>query len=248
MFKNYVATQISLCPQNVKAFDTVVVFNPEDGKLYAFDSTDIMNANYEDYRVITKTSQLKSLGTILLLGLRDFIYNCPDSELTAYMEATHNAQVKEAFDMYVASYIHLYRNYKSLSVLAANGYFNLIDTFIDCCINENTDHPGTLSYSSFEIHKVFKLRKAVYNTMKKYLDDHDMYRYILEFAKTHKFSDQRFREVKKAFKLIEAKEKEKQNPLPLTLETVMSYLKEDEQAPEPVDCAPSKDHTMASAA
>ncbi len=224
MFEKIFDSLATLCRQTINSVDTIIVYNPEADRLYSIDKDNLLNNDYNASSVVKKASQLKRLGEIQLHGVIDFMLKYPESGLDRYIDAIHTNRVAENFNLYVAAYIHLYHYYKSLPVFVSHGYYNLIDTFIDCCINENTDHPHTICYFPDEIYKIFKLRKAVYNMLKTYLNDHEMFRYVLNMAQTHKYTDKQFRELKKAFKEIEEKEKAKNYPAPITISAIQDEI------------------------
>ena len=196
MPSNLISLLASIAVANFQNVDFIVAFDKVCNKLYAISVKDCITKAYHNSFVVTKASQLKSLGSIKLIGVKDFITVNPDSGLESYINATHTNKVLNNFDMYIASYIHLYRVYKSFTALVENNYINLVDTFIDHCFIENTDHPGTISYSYGDVNEVLRFRKPTYNIIKKFLVNHGAYAYFLNLNTKHKYTDKQFRQVR----------------------------------------------------
>ena len=189
----------SLVVANFAGVEFFVVFDSVMNKLYSISAIDVIKKKFDNITPINKVSEIKSLGRVKFIGLKDFLTKYPESNIDAYVQASHKQSVLDNYDSYIASYVHLYRVYKSLSTLMECKYVNLIDTFIDYCMSEGTDHPATLSYSADEIHKVLKFRKATYTAIKKYLTSHDSYLFFQNLNKK-KYTDKQFREVRNIIK------------------------------------------------
>ena len=189
----------SLVVANFSGVEFFVIFEKKEKKLYAISAIDVIKKKYNSIMPIKKVAEIKALGNVKLIGVKDFMAEEPMSGLEAYIEADHNRKVLDNFDVYIASYIHLYRNYKSLAVLMQHKYVNLIDTFIDHCMVENTDHPATIAYSNAAINEVLKFRKATYTAIKKYLVSHKAYMFFLNLHKA-KYTDKQFRQVRDIIK------------------------------------------------
>lgn len=189
----------SLVVANFAGVEFFVVFDSIMNKLYAISAIDVIKKQFESLTPINKASEIKSLGRVKFIGLKDFLVKYPESNIDAYLQANHKQAVLDNFDAYIASYIHLYRVYKSFSTLMQYKYVNLIDTFIEYCMTSGTDHPATLSYSAGEIHKVLKFRKATHTAIKKYLTSHDAYLFFQNLNKK-KYTDKQFREVRNIIK------------------------------------------------
>jgi len=189
----------SLVVANFAGVEFFVVFDSLMNKLYSISAIDVIKKQFDNITPINRVSEIKSLGRVKFIGLKDFLTKYPESNIDAYVQASHKQSVLDNYDSYIASYVHLYRVYKSLSTLMGRKYVNLIDTFIDYCMSEGTDHPATLSYSAGEIHKVLKFRKATYTAIKKYLTSHDSYLFFQKLNK-NKYTDKQFREVRNIIK------------------------------------------------
>ena len=189
----------SLVVANFAGVEFFVVFDNVMNKLYSISAIDVIKKRFDNITPINRVSEIKSLGRVKFIGLKDFLTKYPESNIDAYVQASHKQSVLDNYDSYIASYVHLYRVYKSLSTLMECKYVNLIDTFIDYCMSEGTDHPATLSYSADEIHKVLKFRKATYTAIKKYLTSHDSYLFFQNLNKK-KYTDKQFREVRNIIK------------------------------------------------
>ena len=197
---------------NYGNFDHIVVFDHILNKLHAISSRDYKSNNFDNYITITKTSDLKSLGSIILVNLEKYASMFPESKIEDYKNSQHTTIASSNIDLYLASYINLYRMYKSLPILVENNYSQTIDTFIDCCINENTDHPATLSYNPGELHQVFRLKKVNFQLFKKFLIDHEFYREVIDLQNKHKQTESQMRQICREFKksLKEAEEARKE--------------------------------------
>ena len=184
---------------NVSMFDTLAFYDAEANRVAAISARSFVNKKFNDFTVITKTSDLLGLGQIKLVNIRDFIKKNPDSGIEAYAEAEHS-QNPYYFDFYLTAYIILYKYYESLETLSENGLFALIDSFIDHCVCSNSDHPGTITYFSYDIHKVLKLRKSVYNMFKSHFTNYSNYYYIYMSQHVYKYTDKQFREFRNTLK------------------------------------------------
>ena len=189
----------SLVVANFAGVEFFVVFDSVMNKLYSISAIDVIKKRFDNITPISKVSEIKTLGRVKFIGLKDFLTKHPESNIDAYLQANHKQAVLDNFDAYIASYVHLYRVYKSLSTLMQHKYVNLIDTFIEHCMVSDTDHPATLSYSAGEIHKVLKFRKATHTAIKKYLTSHDAYLFFQNLNKS-KYTDKQFREVRNIIK------------------------------------------------
>lgn len=197
---------------NYGNFDHIVVYDHILNKLHAISSRDYKSNNFDNYITITKTSDLKSLGNIVLVNLEKFASMFPESKIEDYKNSKHTTIASSNIDLYLASYINLYRMYKSLPILVENNYSQTIDTFIDCCMNENTDHPATLSYNSGELHQVFRLKKVNFQLFKKFLIDHEFYREVLDLQNKHRQTESQMRQISREYKqsLKKAEEERKE--------------------------------------
>ena len=184
---------------NISLFDSLAFYDAETGKIAVISARSFVNKNYDDYAIVSKTAELLGFGQIKLVNVEDFIRKNPDSGIEAYMEADHY-ETAYHFDFYLAAYIILYRFYKSLEALSENGLFGLIDSFIDNCISSSNDHPGTITYFNYEIHKVLKLRKTVYEMFRKYFTNYSNYYYIFMNQHAYNYTDKQFREFRKTLR------------------------------------------------
>lgn len=187
---------------NISLFDTLAFYDTKSKRIVVISARSFANKKYYDHVVINKTSELLGWGQIKLVNLEDFIRCNPCSGIEAYIEAEHSSKLYY-FDFYIAAYITLYRLYKSLETLSDNKLFGLIDTFIDHCASTYSDHPNTITYFNYEIHKVLKLRKAVYNMYKRYFTDYNNYYYIFMNQHVYKYTDKQFREFRKTLRDFE---------------------------------------------
>ena len=201
---------------NYGNFDYIVVYDHITNKLHAISFYDYKLGNFDNYITINKSSDLMFLGNIVLLNLEKFISMFPESKIEEYKNSQHTDTASSNIDLYLAAYINLYRIYKSLPVLVENNYSKTIDTFIDCCMKENTDHPGTLAYNPGEVYQVFRLKKANFQMFKKFLVDHKFYREVLDLQNKHKQTESQMRQISREYKMSlkkaeeERKEAEKQ--------------------------------------
>ena len=191
---------------NFSLFDTLAFYDHETNRIAVISARSFVKEKYNDYTVIYNTYDLLGCGQIKLVNLEDFIRYNPCSGIEAYVEAEHSEQLYY-FDFYLCAYITLYRLYKSLETLSDNKLFGLIDTFIDHCASTFNDHPCTITYFNYEIHKVLKLRKSVFQMFKKYLTNYNNYYYIFMNQHVYKYTDKQFREFKKTLKNFEKAER-----------------------------------------
>ena len=189
----------SLVVANFQNVDFIVAFDAAAGRLFAISITDVIRKNFDNLIPIKRVAEIQNLGSIKFVGMKDFMSQNPNSCIENYIEAKHTRRVFDNFDTYLASYIHLYRVYKCLSTLVENNHINLVDTFIDCCMTENTDHPATIAYSDGAVNEVLRLRKETYRIIKKYLVSHDAYKYFLALNRG-KCTDQQFRMIRNIIK------------------------------------------------
>ena len=187
---------------NISLFDTLAFYDTETNRVAVISARDFATKKYKNYSLINKTSELLGWGQIKLVNLEDFVRKNPSSGIEAYIEAEHS-ETLYYFDYYIAAYIVLYRCYKSLETLSENKLFGLIDTFIDHCASHNSDHPNTITYFKYDIHKVLKLRKVVYNMFKKYFTTYNNYYYIFMNQHEYKYTDKQFREFRQTLRQFE---------------------------------------------
>ena len=157
-------------------------------------------AHPDEYFEVRKVSDLELFYDFRFINAAEFISRHPEAELERYINGEHNDDFVYETERYLAAYMHLFRCYESLAVLAANGFSRFIDGFIDSCFAENTDHPATIGYTRKQLYKVLRLRKSVYDMFEPYLKDYDTYNYIFTLQNQYKYSDSDFRKVRKEFK------------------------------------------------
>lgn len=192
--------------------DTLAFYDPELNRIITISVSDYKNCNYKNYTIINKSSELKECNFISLVNLDTFISKNPKSRIEDYIASKHSAIVYEQFDLYLAAYITLYRYYKSFETLVENNFITFIDTFIDNCIDSDSDHTYTITYFNYEIHKILKLRKTVFEMFKDYLNNYNNYLYIYKNQTEYKYTDKQFRVFLKTMKVfseskIEAKQR-----------------------------------------
>lgn len=197
--------------KEIEAFDALAFFDEDSNRIVAINTKDYLNSNFEKATAISKTAELAAFGSVRLVNPETFVKKFPSSQIESYIIADHSDKVRDDFDFYLAAYIILYRNYKSLETLAENRYISFIDSFIDYCVSENTDNPGTLCYHRKEIHKVFKLRKAVFEMFKSYFTSYSNYSYILRCQLEDKYTDKDFRKLRRLIKNHIKRQLEAQN-------------------------------------
>ncbi len=190
-------TKVKTIPSYV---ESLAFYEPESKKIVVISVRDYKNSNYSNYTVINKTSQLRECGRISLVNLNAFISKNPASGIEDYIAAKHAANVYEQCDLYLAAYITLYRFYKSLETLAENNFITFIDTFIDKCMSSDSDHDNSICYFNYEIHKVLKLRKSVFDMFKDYLNNYNNYLYIYTNQTEYKYTDSEFRAIARTLK------------------------------------------------
>ena len=181
---------------NNNVIENVVVFNEADDRLFAVSKEDFENDCFENIETIKRAADLKNLIPFKLVGVEKFLSKHPDSLLQKYIEAEHINSEENTLTLHTAAYIHLYRYYKSFNTLISESYTEFIDSFIDSCIEEDTDHPATICYSNYETYKIFKLRKSVFTMYKKYLNDYEFYRELLRLQNLYNLKDDYFRKKK----------------------------------------------------
>ena len=186
--------------------DSLAFYDEESNRIIAISAGDYKRHDFSNYTVISKTSELKELGHIKFMNLNSFIRKNPASRVEAYIDSKHSSLVSENSDLYLAAYITLYRYYKSFETLVDNNYINFIDTFIDSCIRDKSDHPGTICFFSYDVHKIFKLRKTVFDMFKDYLDNYSNYLFIYANQNEYKFTDKQFRALSKTLKTFSKSE------------------------------------------
>lgn len=201
--ENIITTMLN---SNVKKIpscvDALAFFDSDSNKIAVISTRDYINHNYHNYTLISKTSELSDYNSIKLCNLSAFISKNPASNIESYISSAHSSRVIYNFDLYVAAYITLYRLYKSLETLVENNFITFIDTFIDDCISNKSDNPGSICYYNYEIHKILKLRKTVFEMFKDYLNNYNTYLYILKNQTEYKYTDKQFRAVRKTLKVF----------------------------------------------
>ena len=173
------STKKTLLTANVKSIpsyvDNLAFYDEESRKIVVISTHDYRNSNFDNCTFISKTSELTEYDSLKLMNLNKFISCNPSSQIERYISSAHSERVCINFEYYVSAYIILYKNYKSLETLVENNYINFIDTFIDHCVREANDHPGTICYFKYDIHKIFKLRKTVFAMFEDYINDYKNY-------------------------------------------------------------------------
>ena len=180
--------------------DCIAFFDQDTSRIYILDTLDYMRNRYDNCFIIRKLSDFNDLGNVFLANIDAFTAKFPESEIEKYISAPHSPKVTQNLDKYIASYIHLYKYYKSLGSLTRNNFSEFIDSFIENCFMEKTDHPGTICYFDHDIHKIFKLRKTVFEIFKPYLNNYATYTYIFTLQNYYKYSDRELRKVRKELK------------------------------------------------
>lgn len=183
-----------------KDADSIAFFDVKSSRVIVIDIADYIIGNFSCYFEIRKLSDLNAFGSVHFANLDDFTARYPESEIEKYISSAHSARANANIDKYITAYIHLYRCYKSLAVLSRKGHSEFIDSFIDNCFAENTDHPGTICYFGNEVYKIFRLRKAVFEMFEPYFKNYDTYFYIFMLQNHYKFSDKELRKVRKRLK------------------------------------------------
>lgn len=212
----------TLLNANVKSIpsyaDNLAFYDEESHKIIVISAHDYRNCNFSNFTFINKTSELIEYDSLKLVNLNKFISCNPLSQIEIYISSDHSQRVYSNFDYYVTAYIILYKNYKSLEILVENKFITFIDTFIDNCISNNTDHPGTICYFRYDIHKIFKLRKTVYTMLEEYINDYNSYMYIYTNQNEYKYTDKQFRALSKTLKLFSKAQPAAKKRLAETLE------------------------------
>ena len=180
--------------------DHVAFFEPARSVVCVMPAMDFEKGNFENVMTVRRVSQLGRLGRIAFINPEDHADAFPGSMVMQYIKAEHSKAAYENPGVFTAAYIHLYRCYKSFDTLVSNGYSVLVDAFIERAINDDIEHPGTLAYFNYQVHKVFRLRKSVYTMFRSYLNDYDAYSAILELQNRWGYSDGQFRALKKRLK------------------------------------------------
>ncbi|MEE1035252.1 MAG: hypothetical protein U0L06_11875 [Agathobacter sp.] len=200
------STKKTLLTANVKSIpsyvDNLAFYDEESRKIVVISTHDYRNSNFDNCTFISKTSELTEYDSLKLMNLNKFISCNPSSQIERYISSAHSERVCINFEYYVSAYIILYKNYKSLETLVENNYINFIDTFIDHCVREANDHPGTICYFKYDIHKIFKLRKTVFAMFEDYINDYKNYMYIYTNQNEYKYTDQQFRVFLRTLKLF----------------------------------------------
>lgn len=204
--------------------DSLAFYDVESNRVIAISARDYLRHDFSNYTVINKTSELKDLGYIKFMNLNDFISKNPSSRVEKYINSKHASAVYKYSDLYLAAYITLYRYYESFETLVDNGYINLIDTFIASCIRNKNDHPGTLCYYNYDIHKILKLRKVVFDIFRDYINSYRNYLIIYANQNEYKFTDKQFRTLAKTISAFSRSEFEVKQRMTETL-TLFSYKK-----------------------
>lgn len=200
---NIINTMLTSNVKNVPScVDGLAFYDDESNRIIVISTKDYMNHDYSNYTVIKKTSELSDFDCVRLFNLKSFISKNPESHIESYIAARHSSKVLYNFDLYVTAYIVLYRTYKSFETLVENNFITFIDTFIDNCISSKSDHPSTICYYNYDIHKILKLRKTVFTMFKDYLNNYNNYLYIYTNQKEYKYTDKQFRAILKTLKVF----------------------------------------------
>lgn len=200
--ENIVRIMLSTKVKNIPScVDALAFYDDESNRIAVISVKDYKKHNYSNYTVISKTAELSACCSVKLMNLNAFISKNPSSGIENYISAAHSDRVLYNFDFYVTAYIILYRNYKSLETLTENNFISFIDTFIDNCVESKNDHPGSICYFNYQIHKVLKIRKAVFAMFKDYINNYSNYMYIYNNQHEYKYTDKQFRVL---FKTLEA--------------------------------------------
>ena len=198
---NIITTMLTANVKKVPScVDALAFFDSDSNKVAIISTRDYISHNYHNHTVISKTSELLNYNSIKLCNLNSFISKNPESNIESYISSAHSSKVMYNFDLYVTAYITLYKNYKSLATLADHNFITFIDTFIDNCLNSKDDHPGTICYFNYDIHKVLKLRKTVFEMFEDYLNNYNNYLYIYTNQHDYKYTDKEFRVILKTLK------------------------------------------------
>lgn len=162
-------TSVFVSPYALEYFDTIAFFDKFKHSIHVVAVDDYLNGHFDNYATIKRVADFKRLGLIYLANPEDFIEAYPNSCIEKYIYSTHSYAVKENKDKYIAAYIHLYKLYKSLDILTRDNYVQFIDSFIDYCMAEGSDHQSTITYSPKQLYRVLRLRKAVLTCTKSIL-------------------------------------------------------------------------------
>ena len=210
---NIITTMLTTNVEDIPSYvEALAFFDSESQKLAVISTSDYINHNYHNYTLISKTSELLKHFPIKVCNLNAFISKNPTSNIESYLLSDHSFQADCSYELYTAAYITLYKYYKSFETLVENNFTTFIDGFIEACIYSNNDHPGTICYFNYEIHKIFKLRKTVFEMFKDYLNDYNNYLYIYKNQNEYKYTDKEFRALCKTLKIFsEAKTEAKEN-------------------------------------
>ena len=182
--------------------DNLAFYDEESHSIIVISANDYRNCNFSNFAMISKTSELTAYDSLKFVNLNKFMSCNPLSQIETYISAAHSQKVYSMFDYYVSAYITLYRSYKSLDTLVENKFISLIDTFIENCMKEGDDHPGTICYFNYDMHKILKLRKTVYTMFEDYLNDYNNYMYIYTNQHEYKYTDRQFRAFSKTLRLF----------------------------------------------
>ena len=182
--------------------DSLAFYDPESNKIVVISVSDYKNCIFNNHTIINKTSELRDYGLISLVNLNTFIRENPASRIEDYIESEHSSTVYEQCDLYLAAYIILYRYYKCFETLVDNHFITFIDTFIEDRLHADSDHANTICYFNYEIHKILKLRKTVFEMFRDYLNDYNSYVYIFANQNEYKYTDREFRVILKALKVF----------------------------------------------
>jgi len=224
MFANLFTLVSTILNGSLMSFDYLLIFNSADDNLYAITPMDVANGASDKFILVKKVSQLVTLGQFKLLAVDAFESKYPDSGLERFSNSLCAFNQKYRIEYYLASYIHLFKRYKSLKTLVSNGHSELVRTFIDYCIDKNTDHPTSISYNEAEIHKVLKLRKSVYMMFKNNLDDHDTFVFIQDLALRYRYRDEQFRDIRKKIR-----EKQREETKSISKNLLIHEIKQAEE-------------------
>lgn len=189
---------------NIITADAIAFYDVETSAVNIITASDYQSENCSKAVPISKAAELAEFGRIHFANVKEFMLAHPDTGLDRYIAAEHSEEVYKNFDFYITAYIHLSKRYRCFETLTENGFYNLIDTFIDACVSRNTDHVGTLCYFNYDIHKVFKLRKSVFNMFRSELNSFRNHEAIYLMQHALRLTDEQFRNGRREQKKVAA--------------------------------------------
>lgn len=91
----------SLVVANFAGVEFFVVFDSIMNKLYAISAIDVIKKQFESLTPINKASEIKALGRVKFIGLKDFLVKYPESNIDAYLQANHMSKrdIYEALEL-----------------------------------------------------------------------------------------------------------------------------------------------------